>query len=1123
MILETMAGKALTESQDQAEVFDAEKSQSKEIKVPTESQASQEFKKFQDEEREEKLQDSKTAVEPPRKSKRQADSREVDAKAASPQEGKGGPKGVQSTASLLKYLDKKDKNYMTALMLACQNGHTQVAKVLLDYKADTKVKIPKTSNAKETGRDALMLACANGYARVAELLVNHETKEHGKESATRLVNDADNDMFTPMMLASSEAEESSEHGKDDDASVSRDSDSKLDYPSRLSSPSHQENHEIDINPGEYNELQGEYNEVHSPVFTSRSLSPVSNSRLIANRPSSSRPSVSQPPSPRHLNSPTSAPQSPSLSSSGSRSLMLAVPSNSPRSASSAIKRESKGEETNYLSSPATPSKGRERRFTDAWPFSKPHKTKSRSNSEAPSLAEDSPTTKAADRRLTETQGNKGDDRDCKDAVGVLEVLVLRKARLDEENKNGDTALKLAARSNKSKVVKLLYESKAQLWNSNGVKSSALLAALEANSRFAVDVLMEATNQNGRTALLQAAYTGEVPELDKLLNYGANIHAHDEDNRTALMLASENDQSEAAKMLIEHLEKNELQDYLKLTDKNDRTALLIALDKRNFATLETLNDRTEYSKSLENALFEAIKMDDNKEGGSSSSQAVSIFLRRKDSAMFFHAKKDGQTPLFFALGMNNLGALRVLANKALEVGEEPRDEKGNTALMLAATKGNEKAIDVLCNEKSMNACTNECMTALMFAVQFCHISTLQALVQRRASLSAKDADGRIRTALWIALKHQQNSALEELIKHDAVVDVVNVVHEDTRLTPLMHAALQGPKEAVELLLSKADKEARDEKGRTALMLVSKEGSVAKKRSTEVLELLIRKKASVDARDGDGRTAVVLAALGNNHNVIDLLGKNGADLMEVMLVIFHDKEAKSFSIFEALAKAGADVNGDALKSADMNAPRTGLTFLMVASRDGKEGAVKGLLNAKADVARMDARKETALMLACKEGHCNVVELLVAGPGGYETLEARNEQGRTAIMLAALATKAPVVKVLLGKTASLETEDNENKTAVQIALDEEKQDALRVLAENKADLERASNEGRTLLMTKAEEGNTKLVQWLLAVGANAESKDCKELRTALMLAAISDKVDVVKELLTAKANSEAKDKVA
>jgi ankyrin repeat protein len=52
---------------------------------------------------------------------------------------------------------------MTALMYAAQNGHEQVALVLLEAKADP-------NQAQPDGRTALMLAAANGHEQVALVL-----------------------------------------------------------------------------------------------------------------------------------------------------------------------------------------------------------------------------------------------------------------------------------------------------------------------------------------------------------------------------------------------------------------------------------------------------------------------------------------------------------------------------------------------------------------------------------------------------------------------------------------------------------------------------------------------------------------------------------------------------------------------------------------------------------------------------------------------------------------------------------------------------------------------------------------------------------------------------------------
>ncbi len=83
------------------------------------------------------------------------------------------------------------------------------------------------------------------------------------------------------------------------------------------------------------------------------------------------------------------------------------------------------------------------------------------------------------------------------------------------------------------------------------------------------------------SLRDAAFAGEIAQVQRALDQGADVNAADEENRTPLMLAAFNDFADVAKLLLDR--GAQLDDR----DKAGRTALLYAASGPNVRTVRLL--------------------------------------------------------------------------------------------------------------------------------------------------------------------------------------------------------------------------------------------------------------------------------------------------------------------------------------------------------------------------------------------------------------------------------------------------------------------------------------------------------------------------------------------------------
>ncbi|MGO9399574.1 MAG: ankyrin repeat domain-containing protein [Xanthobacteraceae bacterium] len=199
------------------------------------------------------------------------------------------------------------------------------------------------------------------------------------------------------------------------------------------------------------------------------------------------------------------------------------------------------------------------------------------------------------------------------------------------------------------------------------------------------------------------------------------------------------------------------------------------------------------------------------------------------------------------------------------------------------------------------------------------------------------------------------------------------------------------------------------------------------------------APVDARNVDGGTALFAAAEGEKHSTVALLLNKGADpnlsgrsgLTPLIAAAFRGNDR----IVETLLAHGADPNVR---------DSTGKTAMVYAAARGFDDIVRRLLDAGVDANARAGNELTALMWAA--GHDEgvgaaaldrVIDLLLAHGAA---LDAADNRGRTALMIAASLGDAPTAALLLQRGADRTLSDKDRKTALDLAANDEVRAKLR-----------------------------------------------------------------------------------
>ena len=238
--------------------------------------------------------------------------------------------------------------------------------------------------------------------------------------------------------------------------------------------------------------------------------------------------------------------------------------------------------------------------------------------------------------------------------------------------------------------------------------------------------------------------------------------------------------------------------------------------------------------------------------------------------------------------------------------------------------------------------------------------MRSLLKQHVDVNIAQGDGL--TALhWAAYRNDLEMA-KMLIAADASPKATTRIEG---LTPLAIACTNGNAAMIEALV-KAGSDVNLAGGIwTPLMLASASGSA------EAVKVLLDHGADVNAKEvSHNQTAVMFAAGRNRDAVIRLLAAHGADLNATTNTM-------------ALARVSVDANGNPLTAGaaglgNNGAPHAGtiggMTALHFAARDGQKDAVRALVEAGADVNKVDpGDKSTPLVIAITNGHYDVAKYL------------------------------------------------------------------------------------------------------------------------------------------------------
>ncbi|KAJ5931664.1 hypothetical protein N7516_006153 [Penicillium verrucosum] len=466
---------------------------------------------------------------------------------------------------------------------------------------------------------------------------------------------------------------------------------------------------------------------------------------------------------------------------------------------------------------------------------------------------------------------------------IVPLLAERGADISVPNEYGETPLYIACENGHIEVVRLLLDKGADVHHPNQFGWTPVNTASDEGFSDIVLLLaergadIEVQNQSGETPLSSACRKGHIEVVRLLLSKGADIHHQSQSGRTPVNYASG-----AGLLDIVHLLIQEGAD-IDSPDQFGETPLSNASWEGHIETVRLLLDKGADVHHSNDKQWTAVHVASNR-------GFLDIVLLLLDRAADINAQSEsGDTALLCASANGHIEVVKSLVAKGADLeianqyGVHPLDvasmegfldvitmllEEGAT--VEGADKNGRRPLHVAASEGSLDitSVTKYSRTPLHYACAGGSIEAVKLLFEKGADINSVTEDGR--TPLHYASSGGSMEVVKLLLEKGA--DINSVTKGD--ITPLHSASFASSMEVIKLLLeNSADINSVTKDGCTPLYCACTGGSM------EVVQLLLEKGADINSVAEDGRTPLHAASFGSYIGVVKLLLDKGAGIESV----------------------------------------------------------------------------------------------------------------------------------------------------------------------------------------------------------------------------------------------------
>jgi len=386
--------------------------------------------------------------------------------------------------------------------------------------------------------------------------------------------------------------------------------------------------------------------------------------------------------------------------------------------------------------------------------------------------------------------------------------------------------------------------------------------------------------------------------------------------------------------------------------------------------------------------------------------------------------EGCTPLHIAAEAGHVNVVeRFLGQDPCLIDLTSQNSNSFTPLDFAIYKGHVAVVKVLLEFTSESDLTrkNNCSgnTTLHIAAAGGHVEVVQLLLERCSTLDleVKNADGN--TLLHQATKNGHDKVVQVLLDHAATEFDLDDKNNDEN-TPLHLAVKEGHVQVVNVLLGcglELQLDAINKDGNTPLHLATKGGYL------EVVKVLLEhadgEECGFDKRNFHWNSPLNLAIEEGHVDVVKELLERVGTKLELNL---RNRDEFNTPLHLA-AEAGQNEMVGMLLALDATKQTT--------DSDSTEMSHDQKRTTKLNLNETNMEENTPLHLACKEGHDEVVDVMLKRVGEL-ALDAINIRGNTPLHLAAINGHVHIVNKLLELEAEVDLNGRNEKrqTALHIA---------------------------------------------------------------------------------------------